>query len=151
MVQHIMILHNTILWQEQNINHFSKSQKTPHTSPLRARYEVSFMRILENIDHVIMAPQCIWISSSNTEQYCNASRMPLANCSLAIAINIYSIYDPLITKACISIQMPPQTTFAITFHISVQRFEKHHAIWQIECVYRVHKEAVFLMGSKWTW
>ena len=58
-VQYIMILHTTIQRQEQNINKISKSQKTPHITPLRASYRVSVVRILQNIDRVIKAPYCI--------------------------------------------------------------------------------------------
>ena len=60
-VQYFMILHTTILWQEQNWNQISKSQKTPHTSPLRARGGMSFPRILGKIDRAITAPHCIHI------------------------------------------------------------------------------------------
>ena len=35
------------------------SQKTLHTSPSRASYGVSIVRILEKIECVIIAPQCI--------------------------------------------------------------------------------------------
>ena len=39
-------------------NQISKSQNTPHKSPLRASYGVFFARILEKIDRVITAPHC---------------------------------------------------------------------------------------------
>ena len=42
----------------QNINQRLNPQKTPHTSPWRASYGVSFMNILEKIDQIITAPQC---------------------------------------------------------------------------------------------
>ena len=35
-----------------------ESQQTPHTSPSRASYGVSIMRILEKVDRVITAPHC---------------------------------------------------------------------------------------------
>ena len=43
-------------WQQQNIHQTPHSQKTPHISPFRASYGMSFMKILENIDCVITAP-----------------------------------------------------------------------------------------------
>ena len=39
--------------------HRLKSQKTPHTSPYQMSYGVSFVIILQKIDHVIKAPHCI--------------------------------------------------------------------------------------------
>ena len=41
------------------INRIFKPQKTLHISPYHARYEVSFLKILEKIDRVITAPHCI--------------------------------------------------------------------------------------------
>ena len=38
----------------------SHSRKTPHISPLRVSYGVSFVRILKKIDRVITAPYCIY-------------------------------------------------------------------------------------------
>ena len=37
------------------------SQKTPHTSPLRASYGMSFVSILMKNDRVIKGFYCIWI------------------------------------------------------------------------------------------
>ena len=42
------------------MNWILKSQQTPHTSPSRASYGVSLVRILEKTDRAIMAPHCIW-------------------------------------------------------------------------------------------
>ena len=39
--------------------HRLKSQKTPHTSPYQMSYGLSFVIILQKIDHVIKAPHCI--------------------------------------------------------------------------------------------
>ena len=36
-----------------------ESQQTPHTSPSRASYGVSIVRILQKIDRVITAPHCM--------------------------------------------------------------------------------------------
>ena len=50
-VQYIMRLH-TIQWLEQNRNQVSKSQNTPHSSPLRASCGVSVVRVFaENWSH----------------------------------------------------------------------------------------------------
>ena len=38
-----------------DVNQTSNSQQTPHTSPSRASYGVSIMRIFKKIDHVILA------------------------------------------------------------------------------------------------
>ena len=43
----------------QNMNQISKLQKTLHISPLRASYGESFARILEKIDGIITAMDCI--------------------------------------------------------------------------------------------
>ena len=57
-VQFITILPPALRWQEQNVNQTSKSQHTPHTSPSRASYGVSIVRIWEKINRVITAPHC---------------------------------------------------------------------------------------------
>ena len=44
---------------EAELNQKLNSQKAPHTSPLRASYGVSSVRIREKIDRVITAPECI--------------------------------------------------------------------------------------------
>ena len=61
-VQYNMILDASLQWQMQNINQAMSPQKTPHTSPWRVSYGVSFVRMVEKIDHVIMVPHCIWFS-----------------------------------------------------------------------------------------
>ena len=43
------------------MNQILESQQTPHTSPSRASYGVSFVTILEKTDRVITAPHCICI------------------------------------------------------------------------------------------
>ena len=62
MVQFIMILPPALWWQQQNIYQTSKSQQTPHTLPSLASYGVSFARIRDKIDRVIMASHCKNIS-----------------------------------------------------------------------------------------
>ena len=53
-----------ILLQElrQNSNQKLGPQKTPHTSPWRVSYGVSFVNICEKIHHVIMALHCMWVT-----------------------------------------------------------------------------------------
>ena len=58
-VQLITILF-TVLWWQQNLNQTSNSQQTPHTSPSRASYGESIVRICEKIDCIITALHCIW-------------------------------------------------------------------------------------------
>ena len=58
-VEQIMILHTEMQWKEQNINQILNSQMAPHSSPSQASYGVSIVRILEEIDCVMMAPHCM--------------------------------------------------------------------------------------------
>ena len=58
-VQFSTILHTALRQQWQNVNQILEPQNTPHIS--RVSYEVSIVRILEKIDHVITAPHCIWL------------------------------------------------------------------------------------------
>ena len=58
-VKYNMMLHISMQWLRQNINQGFNSYKTPLTSPWRASYGVSFVKILEEIVLVIMAPDCI--------------------------------------------------------------------------------------------
>ena len=58
-VQYCKILHEWLQELRQNINQMLDPQKTPHTSPLRASYRVSFVNICEKIDRAITAPHCI--------------------------------------------------------------------------------------------
>ena len=44
---------------KNNIDQSLNSQKTSFTSPSRASYGMSIVRILEKIDRVITAPECI--------------------------------------------------------------------------------------------
>ena len=60
-VQYNMILHTSLQKLGQNINHWLKPQKTPHTSPWRASYGMSFVNILDKIGRVITAPHSTWI------------------------------------------------------------------------------------------
>ena len=57
-VRYNMILLSLLHWLKQNINQTLNWQKTPHTSPSRASYRVSIVRIWEKIDCVITAPHC---------------------------------------------------------------------------------------------
>ena len=65
-----MIFHTAQQKLKQKINWNLNWQKTPHSSPLRASYGVSVVRILENTDHVITALDytryrhpiaCLWL------------------------------------------------------------------------------------------
>ena len=53
-----MILDTSLQELRQNINHRLNPKKTPHTSPWRARYGVSFVNILEKIDRLITTLHC---------------------------------------------------------------------------------------------
>ena len=57
-VQYNMIFHMPLHWLMQNIDKSLDSQKTLHTSPSRASYQVSIERNLEKIDPVIAASHC---------------------------------------------------------------------------------------------
>ena len=58
-VQYNKILYASMQWRGHSIKRRFNLQTTHHTSPSRASYDVSFARILENIDRVITAPHCI--------------------------------------------------------------------------------------------
>ena len=58
--QHNMSLRMLQKWLRQNTHQRLYSQKTPHISPSRASYGVSFVRIWVKIDRVITAPYCIF-------------------------------------------------------------------------------------------
>ena len=45
------------------------SQKTPHTSPLRANYGMSFVSILMKNDRVIKGFYCNWIAHHNLNPF----------------------------------------------------------------------------------
>ena len=59
-VQFITILQTAVRWQQHNVNQISNSQQTPHTSPSRASYGVSIMRILKKINRAITAPHYMY-------------------------------------------------------------------------------------------
>ena len=57
-VQYNMILYTWLQRLGQNMNVSINPQKTPHNSPWRVSYGMSFVMILEKIDRVITAPRC---------------------------------------------------------------------------------------------
>ena len=57
-VQYNMIFYISQEWLRQIVNQNLNTHKTPHISPYRASYGVSFMRILDKIDHVVIAQHC---------------------------------------------------------------------------------------------
>ena len=57
-VQQIMIFHITMPWHQQNINQTLNSQKTPYLI-LMGELWVSFVRILNKIVRIVMAPHYI--------------------------------------------------------------------------------------------
>ena len=59
-IQHNMILDMVQQWLKQNMHQRFHSPKTPHISPLRVRYGLSFVRIWVKIDHFITALHCIY-------------------------------------------------------------------------------------------
>ena len=58
-LQYNMVLHTSLQEVRQNINERLNPQKTPHTSPGRTSYVLSFVNILEKIDRLITAPHYI--------------------------------------------------------------------------------------------
>ena len=74
-VQYNKILHTSLQWRGQNINKRLNLQKTHHTSPYRASYGVSFVRIFDKIDRVITAPHCTWDASLWTHHPWNYNHM----------------------------------------------------------------------------
>ena len=57
-VQFMTILFMALWWQQRNLNQTLYSQQTPQTSPSRASFGLSTVRIWEKIDRLITAPRC---------------------------------------------------------------------------------------------
>ena len=53
------VSHMALWWQWQNADQTLNSQQAPYTSPSRASYGLSVVRISEKIDCIIKAPYCI--------------------------------------------------------------------------------------------
>ena len=66
-VQHNVILHMVWQWLRKNMNQRLYSQKTPHISPSRASYGVSFVRIWMQNESVITASHSIAIYHNTIE------------------------------------------------------------------------------------
>ena len=66
-IQYSMVLYMALQQMGQSLitSSIQYEQKTPHTSPSWVRYGVSFVRICEKIDCIIMALHCIWVRSQN--------------------------------------------------------------------------------------
>ena len=58
-------MHTSLQWPRQNITQGWYSQKTPHSSPMRVKYGVYIVSILEETDRVITAPHCSVFSLAN--------------------------------------------------------------------------------------
>ena len=58
-VHHTIILHTSMQWLSLKVNETLNPQKTPHISPWRASYRVSFVLDFDDIDLVITAPHCL--------------------------------------------------------------------------------------------
>ena len=56
--QSAIILHTSLYWLGQNIDPSLNTWKKPHSLPWRVSYGLSFMRIFQKTDCVIMAPHC---------------------------------------------------------------------------------------------
>ena len=54
-----MIFRTALQWVRHYLKQSVDSQKTPHTSPLRASYGVSVVRMFKKIDCVITALHCV--------------------------------------------------------------------------------------------
>ena len=70
-VQFTMILHKALRWQYPNANQTSNSQQPTHTSPWRASYGVSILRIWGKIDSNIMAVHCTFSVYSASQEICS--------------------------------------------------------------------------------
>ena len=79
-----MILHIALQWQQRNINQILNSQKTSHTSPSRASYEVPVVRIRVKIDRVITLCIHIWCKSQIKEPHG----------SLRLLVQQQNVYSP---------------------------------------------------------
>ena len=59
-VEYDLIWKTSLQWLRQSINQSLNPQNTPHTSPWRASYGICFVRILNEINHVITTPHFIY-------------------------------------------------------------------------------------------
>ena len=58
MVRFITVSHTALGWQRQNMYQTLTSQQTPHTSPSRASYGMSIVRIWEKTDPILTSLHC---------------------------------------------------------------------------------------------
>ena len=67
------------------------SQKTPHTSPLRASYGMSFVSILMKNDRVIKGFYCIYCEHNNTTVNCYKNRLDCNNDRMTNCDKLYKL------------------------------------------------------------
>ena len=89
-VQYNVLLHTTLQKLRQDISQTLHSQNTPYIWPSRASYGVSFVRILEKIGCVIMAPQCIFAADLVFEWIMLSSARSARLCFITIFRNFCS-------------------------------------------------------------
>ena len=82
--QYNMLLHTSLQRLSQNINQSLNPQKKLHT--LAAMW-LSFVRILEKTDRVIMAPHCIKMSSYQYKKSCCGDKMVIRSSYLRNGIS----------------------------------------------------------------
>ena len=90
-VQHNMLLHMVRKWLKHSMLQRIYSQTTPHISPSRASYGVSFMRIRVKIDRVITAPHCILESAEYPMKYAHRFVVRWCVCMcVSLCVCVYS-------------------------------------------------------------
>ena len=119
MVHFILILHNVLRWQQQNINQTWTSQQAPHTWPYWVSYRMSVVRKLGKNDRIIMAPHCLGMKLSSGKPQQNAIK--LQNCvhssweELGVCVlNLLAIYEAFLIN---SVQMGWCPTESFVVHI----------------------------------
>ena len=71
-VQYNIILHTSMQWLSLKLNETLNPQKTPHISPWRASYRMSFVLDFDDIDLVITAPHCLQMFLNTAFVLCNS-------------------------------------------------------------------------------
>ena len=126
-VQHNMILHMVPQRLRQSMHQRLYSQKTPHTSPSRASYGMSFVRIWVTIDSVIRAPHCTWhFNYWSTQHLLIAIKLPSALSTLYANISI--IYLKQILEAAYPLA-PQWPGSSIIFQFHQQKGLKQTDVW----------------------
>ena len=117
--QFITILQMALQWQHQDENQTSNSQRKLYTSPSRACYGLSIMRILKKIDRVITALHCTTFILSLGSWYTIEHTFPISHATLLSALASWIIEQ----RNCLHCMLLTQRAYFIKMshkvHISI--------------------------------